>query len=70
MAVPNKTPSGTTRLQYDTEGELVAKLVKSGFGPWIIWLEPGYQFVRVEETGRVRIWGGKDRKLIEFAKTT
>lgn len=63
----DQAESGIERLQYDTEGELVGKLVKSSFGRWILFLEPDFQLVVIPETGRIRIWGGKNRKLIDLA---
>jgi hypothetical protein len=60
--------SGNSRLQYSTDGELIGRLIKSNTGRLLLDLEPGFQLVLIPETGRVRVWGGKERKLIEFAK--
>jgi len=64
----SQAQSSVTKLQYDTEGKVVGTLTKSSWGPWVLSLEPDYEFIVTPETGRVRIWGGKDFKLIELAK--
>lgn len=64
----NQAESRTEWVQYDTEGQIVGKIVKNPVGRLILHLEPDFQLVMVPETGRIRIWGGKNRKLIELAK--
>lgn len=55
-------------LHYDTDGALVCKYVKSGAGKWVLLLEQGYMLVQDTVTKEFGIWGGKNRKLVEFKK--
>lgn len=58
--------TNTERLQYDKDGQLVGKVIRSPLGLALL-LEPGFIYVETEE-GETRVWGGKNRELIEFAK--
>jgi len=66
MGMRDQIESGGSWLQYSTDGELIGKIIKSNTGRLILHLEEGFQLVLIPETGRVRIWNGKERKLIEF----
>lgn len=54
------------RLQFDTEGQLVGKLVNSGEGRSYLLLEPNFMLIKMHETGRIRIWDNKNRKLVDL----
>lgn len=64
----DKTQGSTSWLQYDTEGNLVARLEKTPGGTWLLIPEPGYPFVIEIKTGIVRLWDRKRHKPVEFAK--
>ncbi len=63
----NQTAGGIERLQYDTQGQLVARLVKTGFGAWVLLPEPDFLPVR-DGKGKFGLWDCKQRKQVEFAK--
>lgn len=56
------------RLQLDTEGKVIGKLIEAGGGRSYLLLEPDYMLVKIQETGRIRVWDNKERKLVELAK--
>lgn len=68
--MPDKAGSGDFRLQYDTEGNLIAKLEQAPDGTWILVPEPDYPMVLEVETGLVGMWDRKNRKTVKFAPDT
>jgi hypothetical protein len=62
-----ETPRRAERLQRDTEGELIGVLVELESGYLEIFLKPGFRFVKVPETGRIRIWDKNRGKIVELA---
>lgn len=64
----DKTTRSGERLQCDSDGQMIGTLIDSGNGNSYLMLEHGFMLVKVEETGRIRIWDSKKRKLVEFAK--
>lgn len=68
MGVSDKTVGRSERLQCDSDGQMIGTLIYSGNGNPHLILEPGFMLVKMEETGRIRIWDSKKRKLVEFAK--
>ena len=55
-------------LQYDTEGRLVARVVQSPEGSWMIVPEPDYPLVIMVEAGTVQMWDRKNNKPVEMAE--
>jgi hypothetical protein len=64
----DKAKSRPERLQFDTEGQLVGKLVDSGEGRSYLLLEPNFMLIKMHETGRIRIWDNKHRRLVDLLK--
>lgn len=64
----DKTQSKHTGLQFDTEGQLVGKLIDSGAGRAYLLLEPNFMLVKMQETGRIKIWDNKNRKTVDLVK--
>lgn len=58
----------TGYLQYDTEGRLVARVIKSPEGEWMIVPEPNYPFVLMVEPGLVVMWDRERQRPIEMAE--
>lgn len=58
----------TDKLQYDTDGNLVARIVQDPDGKWIILPEPAYPFVVEVDTGIVRLWDRVNDRAVKFAK--
>jgi hypothetical protein len=64
--MPDKASGCRERLQFDTEGQLVGKLVDSGEGRSYLLLEPNFMLIKMHETGRIRIWDNKHRRLVDL----
>lgn len=58
----------TRKMQLDTEGTVIGTLIEAGGGKSYLLLESRYMLVKLQETGRIRIWDNRDRKLVELAK--
>jgi len=59
---------GYERLQYDTEGQVVGKLLKAPFGQWILLLKPDFILVATNDPDKFKLWDCKRLKVLEFAK--
>lgn len=66
----DKAESGTSWLQYDKEGNVVARIQKSQEGAWMIVPQPDYPFVVMIDTGQVLLWDRKRNCKVEFAGDT
>ena len=64
----DKAESGNSWLQYDEEGNPVARLEKTPSGKWLLIPEPGYPFVIEIATGRLLLWNRETGKAVKFAK--
>jgi hypothetical protein len=64
--MPDQATSGTDRLQYDKQGKVIGRLIKLPEGHSLLSLDIGYVLVKMQDTGRVRIWNTKTRQLVEF----
>lgn len=64
--MPDQTGSSVERMQFDKQGKVVGKLYKQPEGPSTLLLEPGYMLVKMQDTGRLRIWDSNTRQLVEF----
>lgn len=64
----DKAASKHKGLQFDTEGQLVGKLIDSGAGRSYLLLESNFMLVKMQETGRIRIWDNKNRKTVDLVK--
>lgn len=64
----DKAESGAERLQYDEEGNVVARLSWTPGGRWVLIPEPDYPLVYEIETGRLLLWNRKTGKTVKFAK--
>lgn len=62
----DQTTIGATRMQFDKQGKLIGKLYKMPEGPSVLLLETGYMLVKMQDTGRLRIWDTEKRQLVEF----
>lgn len=63
----NQTTSGFERLQFDKEGQLVARFIKASDDKWAFLLEDGFMLIKHEITGRLGVWDKKQHKPVEFA---
>ena len=64
----DQTESGNFGLQYDTEGNLVARLYQNQSGEWMIIPEPDYPLVVMVKTGVIKLWDRKQEKLVKFSR--
>ncbi len=62
-----KTPGYIERLQYDTDGQVVGKLVKTVFGQCVFLLQSGFVLIQHESTRRLGVWDCNRRKVVKFA---
>jgi hypothetical protein len=62
----DQATGGVERLQFDKQGTVIGRLIKLPEGPSVLSLDIGYILVKMEDTGRVRIWNTKTRQLVEF----
>lgn len=58
----------TGYLQYDTEGRLIARVIKSPEGAWMIIPEPDYPLVIIVDSGVVVLWDRERQKPVEMAE--
>lgn len=64
----DQAESGADRLQYDKEGNVVARLSRTPAGMWVLIPEPDYPLVYEIETGRLLLWNRKTGETVKFAK--
>lgn len=64
----DKDEGRDSRLQYDTEGNVVARLSRTPAGMWVLIPEPDYPLVYEIETGRLLLWNRKTGKTVKFAR--
>lgn len=64
----DKAQGADQRLQFDSDGQVVGRLVKAPFGAWILLLKPDFILVTKDRINCFGLWDSKRHKLVEFAK--
>jgi hypothetical protein len=62
-----ETPGISERLQLDTEGQVIGKLIKMDDQMRLL-LGEGFMLVKHQNTGRLLVWDRKKRQTVELAK--